>query len=489
VSAVPALGRVGAIGAASFAAALAMLGPGMAPAAAAPVSESARPSQLLPPVPSLPTVPLPPLPPPLPDPNGLLGGVGETADQLLSGVGETTDQLLGGPGAAPGEVVDALPLPGAAPAPGPAAGSAPAPAPGSAPAPAPAPDSAPEPVPPAPEGVTPGDPAAGDRDGGGGGPASSGEGADSGDSDEASLSERLATAAGSRANLMLLALGLGVALLGASPRVHTYRRARREVLTRLGDAYDQQRQAAKELAEADRLKGEFLSMVSHELRTPLTAVKGFVDTVLLHWDRFPEQRRRDLLQRAAGNADDLSRLVDQLVDFARIDANQVNVDPRPLVVRSAVEEVVHDLAPVLADHPVEVDAPTTLVMLADADAFTHVLVNLLTNAAKFSPAGALIRVGGRTERGMAVVSVTDRGVGIAPDDQQRIFERFYQSDEAGSARLGTGIGLAIARRFTEVQGGRIWVESEPGRGSTFSFTLPLPPKAVRRELTSAARAS
>jgi signal transduction histidine kinase len=211
--------------------------------------------------------------------------------------------------------------------------------------------------------------------------------------------------------------------------------------------------------------------------------------VLLHWDRFPEERRRDLLERAAGNADDLSRLVDQLVDFARIDANQVNVDPRPLVVRSAVEEVVHDLAPVLADHPVEVDAPTTLVMLADADAFTHVLVNLLTNAAKFSPAGALVRVSGRTERGMVVVSVTDRGVGIAPDDQQRIFERFYQSDGAGSARLGTGIGLAIARRFAEVQGGRIWVESEPGRGSTFSFTLPLPPKAVRRELTSAALAS
>ena len=482
-------GRAGAIGATSVVAALAVLGPGTPPAAAAP--ESARPGQLLPPAPTVPTLPAlpPPLPPP-PDPNGLLGGVGDTTDQLLGGVGDTADQLLPGAGGATDQVTGALPLPGGAPAPGSATGPAPAPAPVPESAPAPAPP-VPVPASPTPEGVTPDEPggAGSGRSGGSDGPRSAGEAGDSGDGGGISLPDRLAAAAGSRTNLMLLALGLGVAVLGASPRVHTYRRARREVLTRLGDAYDQQRQAARELADADRLKGEFLSMVSHELRTPLTAVKGFVDTVLLHWDRFSEERRRDLLERAAGNADDLSRLVDQLVDFARIDANQLNVDPQPLVVASAVEEVVHDLAPVLADHPVEVDAPVTLVMLADADAFTHVLVNLLTNAAKFSSAGALIRVSGRAERSTIVVSVTDRGVGIAPEDQLRIFERFYQSDEAGSARLGTGIGLAIARRFTEVQGGRIWVESEPGRGSTFSFTLPAAPKASRRALADAVPAS
>ncbi|MGH9033043.1 MAG: sensor histidine kinase, partial [Acidimicrobiia bacterium] len=355
---------------------------------------------------------------------------------------------------------------------------------------------APAPAPPAPEGVTPDDPGTGGTGGGGdaggptsGGPGTSGASGGADDSGDDSFPERLAAAAGSRTNLMLLALGLGVALLGASPRVHTYRRARREVLTRLGDAYEQQRRAAAELAEADRLKGEFLSMVSHELRTPLTAVKGFVDTVLLHWDRFPEARRRDLLERAAGNADDLSRLVDQLVDFARIDANQVNIDPRPLVVRSAVDEVVRDVAPLLSDHRIEVDAPATLVMLADTDAFAHVLVNLLTNAAKFSASGTLIRVAGRAERSSVVVSVTDHGVGIAREDQARIFERFYQSDRAETARLGTGIGLAIARRFSEVQGGRIWVESEPGRGSTFSFILPAGPKTTPREVVSAASVS
>ncbi|MGH8982372.1 MAG: sensor histidine kinase [Acidimicrobiia bacterium] len=435
---------------------------------------------------------LPTRPPPLPDPNGLLGGVGETADQLLGGVGGTADEMLGGGvGGGTEELVDSLPVPGAVPAPG-AASPAPALAPEGAPAPAPP---APAPVPPAPGGVTPDEPAAGDGNGNGTGndagdaPGGAGDGADDDDSDSISLPERLAAAAGGRVNLVLVALGLGVALLGASPRVHTYRRARRDVLTQLGNAYDQRRQAAKEAAEADRLKGEFLSMVSHELRTPLTAVKGFVDTVLLHWERFPEERRRDLLERAAGNADDLSRLVDQLVDFARVDTSEMAVDPRPLVVRSAVDEVVSDLAPVLADHAVEVDVPVTLVMLADTDAFTHVFVNLLTNAAKFSSTASPIRVSGRAERGMVVVAVSDRGVGIAPEDQKRIFERFYQSGGAGASRLGSGIGLAIARRFTEVQGGRIWVESELGRGSTFSFTLPAAPRTARRELVDAARVS
>jgi len=204
-------------------------------------------------------------------------------------------------------------------------------------------------------------------------------------------------------------------------------------------------------------------------------VKGFVDTVLLHWDDLPEDRRRDLLGRASGNADNLSGLVDQLADLARIEADEVKVDPRPLVVQTAIEAVLSDLAPVLTDHPVEIDAPPNLVMLADAEAFDHILVNLLSNAAKFSPLGAPIRLSGRAHRGKVVISVADQGIGMSPEDQARIFERFYQSD-AGASHAGTGIGLAIAARFAEVQGGRIWVESELGEGSTFSFTLPTAPR-------------
>ena len=188
-------------------------------------------------------------------------------------------------------------------------------------------------------------------------PSTGGDGGDS-----VSLPARLGAAAGTPTNLALLALGLGLALVAASPRGPTYRRARREVLERLSHAYDEQHRASEELAEADRLKGEFLSMVSHELRTPLTSVKGFVDTVLLHWEQFPDAQRRELLDRASGRADELTRLISQLLDFAAIDADRVDIDPRPLGVRDSVDAVLADLAPVLADHDVEVDVPAGPVM-------------------------------------------------------------------------------------------------------------------------------
>jgi signal transduction histidine kinase len=118
-----------------------------------------------------------------------------------------------------------------------------------------------------------------------------------------------------------------------------------------------------------------------------------------------------------------------------------------------------------------VEVPDGLAVEADADAFNHVLVNLVTNAVKFSPAGSRVLVRARPRGDEIVVSVADEGVGVAPEDQDRIFDRFYQSSNGGGGR-GTGIGLTIAQRFTELHGGRIWVESEPGSGATFSFTMP-----------------
>ncbi|MGQ0803021.1 MAG: sensor histidine kinase [Actinomycetota bacterium] len=404
----------------------------------------------------LPPITLPPPPVPLPvDPNALLDSVGDTAEQLVE-----------------------VPLPGVTPAP--------------APVPAPAPATTPPAAPPAPVPADTGDaPADEPAAGSDGGPAAADE--DTGtDADPVSLPARLGAAAGTGTNLLLLALGLGLALVAASPRGPTYRRARREVLDRLEDAYEQQHRAAAELAEADRLKGEFLSMISHELRTPLTSVKGFVDTVLLHWDRFSEEQRRELLDRASGRADELTRLIGQLLDFASIEADRVDVDLRALDVRERVDAVIGDVAPVVADHRIEVDVTEALVMTADADAFGHVLVNLLTNAVKFSPPGSTIRVEARAERLEVVVSVADQGTGISSEDQRRIFDRFYQSNSSGAdgngSRRGTGIGLAIARRFTEVQGGRIWVESEPGHGSTFFFTLPLSRTGVDRVVATSAPA-
>lgn len=237
-------------------------------------------------------------------------------------------------------------------------------------------------------------------------------------------------------------------------------------------AFEQEREAAQRLAEADRLKSEFLAMVSHELRTPLTAAKGFVDTVLLHWDKLDEDRRMELLRRASSNSDELSRLIGQLLDFSKIDADRVELHPRVFSVRELTEAVLGDIAPVVEAHVIEVDFEPGLNAIADPDAVSHVIVNLLTNATKFSAPGSEITISGRAVDDEVVVSITDRGQGIPEHDQQRIFERFYQSDQEWTSRRGTGIGLAIARRFVEQHGGRIWVQSVLGEGSTFAFTLP-----------------
>jgi signal transduction histidine kinase len=270
---------------------------------------------------------------------------------------------------------------------------------------------------------------------------------------------------------LTLALGLGV-VVGAAPYLPRYRRRQRDLLEQWAQASEREHAVADKLTQVDQQKSEFLALVSHELRTPLTAVKGFVDTALLHWDRLPDDRRRELLTRASSNADELGRLVRQLMEFGRTESGPIQMAPDKLDVAAAVDVALLGIAPVTARHRLEVDVPDGLVVDADADAFNHVLVNLLTNAMKFSPAGTLVAVGARRADGEVVVSVADEGPGIASDEQERIFDRFYQSRNGNHAR-GTGIGLTIAQRFTAQHGGRIWVDSEPGRGATFSFTMPV----------------
>jgi signal transduction histidine kinase len=270
---------------------------------------------------------------------------------------------------------------------------------------------------------------------------------------------------------LTLALGFGV-VVGAAPYLPRYRRRQRDLMEQWAEASEREHAVADKLTQADQQKSEFLALVSHELRTPLTAVKGFVDTVLLHWDRLPDDRRRELLTRASSNADELGRLVRQLMEFGRTESGPIQIAPDNLDVSAAVDLALLGIAPVTAGHRLEVDVPDGLVVDADADAFNHVLVNLLTNAMKFSPEGSLVVVGARRADGEVVVSVADEGPGIAPDEQKRIFDRFYQSRNGNHAR-GTGIGLTIAQRFIAQHGGRIWVDSAPGRGATFSFTMPL----------------
>jgi len=236
-------------------------------------------------------------------------------------------------------------------------------------------------------------------------------------------------------------------------------------------AYERERTAVLRLADADRAKSEFVARVSHELRTPLTAINGFISTVLMHWDQLDDANKRELLQRAGRNTADLRRMVEQVLAFARTGDETTIIIARPLALAAEVDSLVAHLLPVLGAHVVHVDVHPALVVQADREALHHVLTNLLANAAKFSPDGSTIRVQARCDGTEITVSVRDQGPGIDEEEQARIFERFYRSS-AVSAK-GTGIGLSIVESFVSQMGGRVWVESTPGEGATFSFTLPM----------------
>ncbi|MCZ7530499.1 MAG: ATP-binding protein [Acidimicrobiia bacterium] len=237
-------------------------------------------------------------------------------------------------------------------------------------------------------------------------------------------------------------------------------------------AYDQERRAAKNLEETDRLRSEFLAMVAHELRTPLTASKGFVNTVLTYWDRLSTAERKDLLGRAERNQDELARLIDQLLDFTQLDAGRVTLRAEVGTIDDSVERAVADLEDALSGHTVVVDLEARQPVEADVEAIRRVTVNLLTNAAKFSPHGSTITVSTRDEDSSVVVRVADEGIGIGSEDLERVFEPYFQVERSERSRMGTGIGLAIARRFVEMHNGQIWLEERPGGGTVAAFALP-----------------
>ena len=237
-------------------------------------------------------------------------------------------------------------------------------------------------------------------------------------------------------------------------------------------AFEQERKATTRLEQADQLKSDFVSTVSHELRTPLTSICGFVDTVLLQWDRLDDVAKRELLERTSWNAKELRRLIEQVLAFSALDASGQIPGLVPYVLRSGIEELVHHIAPAMRDCPVEIDIPPDLTVLANTETIHHVVGNLLTNAAKFSPAGSPVRVVGRVDGSMARISVIDQGPGIAPEEQERIFERFYRASGTRETR-GTGIGLAIVRTTVEAIGGTVSVRSTPGEGASFEVLLPL----------------
>jgi signal transduction histidine kinase len=232
------------------------------------------------------------------------------------------------------------------------------------------------------------------------------------------------------------------------------------------------------LEAADRHKSEFLANVSHELRTPLTAVKGAADLLLRELLGPLSERQAHHLARIRSNAQRLAGLIDELLDLSAVEAGRLELRVTEVPVGSLVQEAVETLAPVAAEKHIALEVSsdhTQLVVRADPERVYQVLMNLIGNAIKFTPPHGRVRVNSTLVDGhWAQVSVADTGPGIPAPEAERIFDKFQQIAEAGSPRpKGTGLGLAIARALVELHGGRLWLASRVGEGSTFSFTLPL----------------
>jgi signal transduction histidine kinase len=235
--------------------------------------------------------------------------------------------------------------------------------------------------------------------------------------------------------------------------------------------------AAKEQAEAaNRHKSEFLANMSHELRTPLNAVLGYTELIRDGIYGQVPQKIRDVIERVQHNGRQLLGLINDVLDLSKIEAGQLTLvqadySPRKLVleVMSATEALATEKGLAL-----DVDVPADLPLgRGDERRITQVLMNLVSNAIKFTDAGS-VSLRTRVEGGSLLVTVSDTGVGIAAEDQERIFEEFQQVDSSSTRKKGgTGLGLAIAKRIVELHGGRVWVESNPGEGASFSVILPL----------------
>jgi signal transduction histidine kinase len=236
--------------------------------------------------------------------------------------------------------------------------------------------------------------------------------------------------------------------------------------------------ANERLKELDQLKSDFVSKVSHELRTPLTAIKGAVDLLLREVPGRLSENQTHYLTRVRSNTQHLAGLINDLLDLAKIEEGKVELKGVRVSVGGLVHEVMENVKPMAAEKPVllEVKMPEPSVLVwADRDKVTQVLMNLIGNAIKFTPPQGRVMVSAsRDGTEWAQVSVNDSGPGISAEECQKIFQKFYQISEGGGLKpKGTGLGLAISKALVELHGGKIWVESQEGRGSTFSFTLPV----------------
>ena len=226
--------------------------------------------------------------------------------------------------------------------------------------------------------------------------------------------------------------------------------------------------------EADEMKSTFVSVVSHELKTPVALIKGYSSTLRRQDARWDQQTVRDSLQVIEEESDRLAELIDNLLDASRVQAGNFRLTMVELDIDQLVVKVVGKFKLQTRSQKLIVEAPSNLPLVnADEARITQVLSNLISNAIKYSPEGGDIRITGTSTEADVVITVSDDGPGIPPEDQAQLFMRFYRVDNAMTRKTqGAGLGLYLSKAIIEAHGGRIWVESDGRSGSRFRFSLP-----------------
>ena len=249
----------------------------------------------------------------------------------------------------------------------------------------------------------------------------------------------------------------------------------RELASALAELDDRSR----ELEAASHHKSEFLANMSHELRTPLNAISGFSQVLRKGLFGDINDKQAEYLDDILASARHLLSLIDDVLDLSKVEAGQIELQVAPFSLPATLERGIVIVRERATRGGVRISLssdPGVDEVVGDERRVRQVVFNLLSNAVKFTPGGGAIAVTAARIDGEVRISVTDDGPGIAPEDQVRIFEEFQQAAAGKQQREGTGLGLALSKRLVELHGGRIWVESEPGTGSTFVFTLPVPPE-------------
>ena len=234
-----------------------------------------------------------------------------------------------------------------------------------------------------------------------------------------------------------------------------------------------------EIEAANQHKSEFLASMSHELRTPLNAIIGFSEVLLERLFGEMNEKQAEYLKDIHASGKHLLTLINDILDLSKIEAGRMELEKSSFDLSTAVSDALTLVRERAQRHGVVLEQdvdPAIGAIIADERKVKQILLNLLSNAVKFTPDGGRIEVTARPDGPNALVAVRDTGIGIAPVDQAAVFEEFRQvGGDYARRHEGTGLGLALTRKFVELHGGRIWLESEPGKGSTFTFTIPLRP--------------